>query len=213
MSAYESIRESIIKGVYKPGTRLTEESLANELNISRTPVREALKQLETEGLVTPLKRGVIVKNYTPEDIRQIYDLRALLEGYAASQAAIHRTDEDIEKLVAANQPFIELFNSYKKSDWNTNKKIMETNNIFHDAVLDASKNEYIRVLISKVIVVPLVFRSFYWYNYEQLKLSIKAHNNIINAIINRDAERARTAMLEHLYEGRDLVLKSISKSD
>lgn len=213
MSIYEKIKDAIIHGVYKPGERLTEENLANELQISRTPIREAIKRLENEGLITPLKRGIMVKKFTKEDIRQIYDLRALLEGYAASQAAIHRTDEDIAHLREASIPFSKIIDHYRTPDPEINKEILETNNLFHDAVIQASKNQYISHLISKVIVVPLVFRSFYWYNLDQLKVSVKTHETILNAIIDRDAERARSAMLEHIYIGRDVVLKSIETSE
>jgi DNA-binding GntR family transcriptional regulator len=213
LSAYESIKDSIIQGVYKPGERLTEEYLANELNLSRTPIREAIRRLETEGLVTPLKRGIIVKTFTRDEIRQVYDLRALLEGYAAGQAAIHRSDEDIEQLKEANKPFIEVVKNYKQPDYLTNNQIMETNKIFHHAVCSASKNEYISLLISNVVVVPLIFRSFYWYDLERLKRSVITHETIITAIINYDSERAKTAMLEHIYLGRDLVLKSLDANE
>jgi DNA-binding GntR family transcriptional regulator len=213
LSAYESIKAAIIEGIYKPGERLTEENLASELSLSRTPIREAIKRLETEGLITPLKRGVMVTKFSKEDIRQIYDLRAVLEGYAASQAAIYRSERDIQQLKLANQPFAQLAHTYKQSDPITNKRIMETNNIYHDAVISTSKNEYIRFLISKTIVVPLVFRSFYWYNLDQLKQSVRAHETITAAIIDRDAERAKAAMLEHMYQGRDVVLKSIEDLD
>jgi DNA-binding GntR family transcriptional regulator len=209
LSAYDSIKEAIIEGIYKPGERLTEENVASELNLSRTPIREALKRLENEGMITPLKRGVIVKQYTAEDIRQIYDLRALLEGYAAGQAAIYRNEEDIQLLREANIPFTRLDENYKQFDLNTTKRIMDTNRIFHDAVFSASKNDYIQFLISKVVVIPLVFRSIYWYDLERLKRSIATHETIITAIKNRDSERAKTAMLEHIYLGRDIVLSSI----
>ncbi|WP_370639189.1 GntR family transcriptional regulator, partial [Cohnella sp. REN36] len=73
MNAYDFIRSAIIEGDYAPGQRLTEEALAAELHISRTPIREALKRLETEGLIVSLKRGVSVKTFSRESIRQIYD--------------------------------------------------------------------------------------------------------------------------------------------
>jgi DNA-binding GntR family transcriptional regulator len=213
LSAYQSIKDSIIQGIYKPGERLTEEYLASDLNLSRTPIREAIGRLVTEGLVTPLKRGIMVKTFTRDEIRQVYDLRALLEGYAAGQAATHRSEVDIEQLMEANKPFIEVVNNYIQPDYHTNNQIMETNKIFHDAVCSASKNEYIRLLISNVVVVPLIFRSFYWYDLERLRHSVVTHESIITAIINRDSDRAKTAMLEHIYLGRDLVLKSFDIND
>jgi DNA-binding GntR family transcriptional regulator len=150
------------------------------LNLSQ-PIREAIGRLVTEGLVTPLKRGIMVKTFTRDEIRQVYDLRALLEGYAVGQAATHRSEVDIEQLMEANKPFIEVVKNYIQPDYHTNNQIMKTNKIFHDAVCSASKNEYIRLLISNVVVVPLIFRSFYWYDLERLKRSVVTHESIITA--------------------------------
>lgn len=211
MDAYEFIKEAIIEGKFVPGMRLAEESLAKELNLSRTPIREAIKQLEAEGLVIPLKRGVSVRHFTKEDIRQIYDLRTLLEGYAASQAAIHRTEDDLLKMEEANVLYEEAINRYVESDMNSLKDIVEVNQKFHEAIVAASNNEHIYFHISKVVVVPIVFRSFYWYNSFQLKQSLEVHKTILKAIINREPERARIAMHEHIYQGRDHVLKHLEQ--
>lgn len=211
MDAYEFIKEAIIEGKFVPGMRLAEESLAKEMNLSRTPIREAIKQLEAEGLVIPLKRGVSVRHFTKEDIRQIYDLRTLLEGYAASQAAIHRTEDDLLKMEKANVLYEEAINRYVESDMNSLKDIVEVNQKFHEAIVAASNNEHIHFHISKVVVVPIVFRSFYWYNSFQLKQSLEVHKTILKAIINREPERAKIAMHEHIYQGRDHVLKHLEQ--
>jgi DNA-binding GntR family transcriptional regulator len=211
MDAYKYIKEAIIHGKYEPGMRLGEESLARELKLSRTPIREAIKQLESEGLVTPLKRGVSVRHFTREDIQQIYDLRTLLEGYAASQAALHRTDEDIEKMKEANSRYEEAIERYKESDLNSIKEIVNFNQQFHEAIISACKNPHIYFHLSKVVVVPLVFRSFYWYDSFELKRSLEVHKTILSAIQNQDSERARVAMTEHIYQGRDQVLAHLEE--
>lgn len=206
MNAYNFIKDGIIQGKYQPGMRLTEEYLAQELKISRTPIREAIKQLKTEGLIIPLKKGVSVRDFTKEDIRQIYDLRTLLEGYSAAQAAASRTEEDLIKLAEANSLYEEAINQYVEGDFEQIVKIVEMNQLFHDAIISASKNQHIHFHISKVVVVPIVFRSFYWYSKEKLKRSLDYHKIILNAIECRDTERARIAMHEHIYQGRDQVL-------
>ncbi|MDQ0217242.1 GntR family transcriptional regulator [Peribacillus cavernae] len=211
MYAYEFIKDSIIQGKFEPGMRLGEESLAKELNLSRTPVREAIKQLEAEGLVVPLKRGVSVRHFSKEDIRQIYDLRTLLEGYGASQAAIHRTGEDLKRMEAANALYEKAIDKYLESDMNSIKEIVDMNQEFHDAIVNASKNSHIQFHISKVVVVPLVFRSFNWYNPYQLKQSLEVHKIIHNAVRNKEPERARIAMHEHIYQGRDHVLRHLGQ--
>ncbi|TDL31008.1 GntR family transcriptional regulator [Jeotgalibacillus sp. S-D1] len=206
MNAYNFIKDSIIQGKYQPGMRLTEEYLAQELKISRTPIREAIKQLKTEGLIIPLKKGVSVRDFTKEDIRQIYDLRTLLEGYSAAQAAASRTEEDLIKLTEANLLYEEAINQYVEGDFDQIVKIVEMNQLFHDAIINASKNQHIHFHISRVVVVPIVFRSFYWYSKEKLKRSLDYHKIILQAIESQDTERARIAMHEHIYQGRDQVL-------
>ena len=211
MYAYDFIKDAIIQGKYEPGMRLAEESLAKEMNLSRTPVREAIKQLESEGLVVPLKRGVSVRHFTKEDIRQIYDLRTLLEGYGASQAAINHTAEDLKRMEKANFLYEEAISQYIEADMESIKKIVDVNQEFHNAIITASKNSHIFFHISKVVVVPVVFRSFYWYNHFQLQQSLEVHKIIFQAIKNKEPERARIAMHEHIFQGRDHVLRHLKK--
>ncbi|PLS18571.1 GntR family transcriptional regulator [Bacillus sp. M6-12] len=214
MSVYEQIKEDIIFGNLKPGERLTEESLANGLNVSRTPIREAIKTLEIEGLLVRYNRGIFVREFSEVDIQQLYDLRVFLEGYAAGQAAINRTEMDVDKLTNINQIMINLLNEFQDTDENMKKekvkRLTNLNNNFHDTIVNSAYNEHLKSLISKVVILPLVFRSFFWYNNEQLKQSVSAHTFIINAIKRKDAERAKIAMTEHLYQGRDQVLSSLT---
>lgn len=212
MDAYDFIRNAIIEGDYEPGQRLTEEYLASELNLSRTPIREAIKRLETEGMVTSLKRGVSVRTFHKDDIRQIYDLRALLEGYAASQAAMLRTEQGIEEMTITNKLYARTIERIDKSHPVNDKEIVRLNNKFHETVLLASKNDQLRFLISKVVVIPLVFRSFHWYDKQEMIRSCDDHQIILKAIQNQDSDRAKTAMLEHIYKGRDHVLRHLSQN-
>ncbi len=213
MNAYEYIKKAILHGEFPPKMRLTEEFLANKLQISRTPIREALKQLESEGLTVSMKRGVRVRHFTKQDIQQIYDLRTLLEGYAAAQAATHRTDNDIAEMKSANKRYEQAINSYLDSGEATIDYILEINHEFHDAVIKASQNQHIHSHISKVVVVPLIFRSFYWFDEYQLRHSLDVHKVILKAIEEQDTERARVAMHEHIYHGRDQVLLRIDDID
>jgi DNA-binding GntR family transcriptional regulator len=213
MDAYDFIRNAIIEGDYEPGQRLTEEYLAAELNLSRTPVREAIKRLEIEGLVTPLKRGVSVRTFSKKDIKQIYDLRALLEGYAASQAALFRTENDINEMNKTNRLYAGAIDRMGEFHPVNIKEIVRLNNKFHEIILFASKNDHIHFLISKVVVLPLVFRSFHWYDKQEIIRSLDNHQTISEAIQNRDPDRAKTAMLEHIYRGHDHVLNHLSFSD
>ncbi|PTX58504.1 GntR family transcriptional regulator [Melghirimyces profundicolus] len=211
MDAYQTIKESIIIGKYRPGMRLTEEFLAGELNVSRTPIREVLKQLESEGLLTPLRRGMIVRSFSKEDIRQIYDLRTLLEGYAAGQAALFRTPTDLQQMREANRLYEQVMDQKDPEEISSILKIVRANQHFHEAIHVASHNEHLRFHISKVVVLPLVFQSFYWYDRLERIRSLESHQTILEAIENRDSERARIAMHEHIYQGRDKVLKHLDE--
>jgi DNA-binding GntR family transcriptional regulator len=211
MEAYEFIRNAIIEGDYEPGMRLTEEFLAAELQLSRTPIREALKRLQTEGLITPLKRGLSVRTFSPQDIQQIYDLRALLEGYAASQAALLRSEHDVQVIKKINLLYAQAINRFDHSHAVTIKEIARLNNRYHEAILAASHNNHIEFLISKVVVLPLVFRSFFWYDQPAVKQSLLDHQIILRAIELQDPDRAKTAMMEHIYKGRDHVLLHLSE--
>lgn len=211
MDAYNYIKEAIVLGKYKPGMRLTEESLSKELNLSRTPVREAIRQLTAEGLVVQLKRGISVRNFKQEDIREIYNIRALLEGYAASEAAFHRTETHLEKLTEANDIYATSVERYNRANISTIKDIVEANQKFHEAILEAANNETLKFHLSRLVVVPLVFRSFYWFDERQLIRSLDAHRTILKAIKDQEFDRAKAAMHEHILQGRDHVLNHLDE--
>ncbi len=210
MSIFEQIKDAIITGEFKPGERLTEEALAKQYNVSRTPIREAIKQLEKEGLVTPYqRRGIMVRKFSTKDVIQIYNLRALLESYGAGQAALNRTEENIEKLILINQDYKNAINCHDPANLKSVRKIQETNQLFHNEIFKAAKNEHLKELISKVVLVPLIFQSFYSFTEQQLFRSLNMHEIIIEAIHSKDIDRAKTAMKEHIYQGRDDAIKQI----
>lgn len=214
MVPYNKIKDAIITGEFEPGKRLTEEALAEEFNVSRTPIREAIKQLETEGLVIPYRRrGVIVREFSVKDIREIYNLRALLESYGAGEAAIHRTEEQIETMEVNNGKYEEAIHQSVKTDINSIKQIQEANQAFHRAIFLASHNEHLVAHIDKVVVVPLIYRSFYWYSEQQLEQSFTVHKIILQAIKDKEIDRAKIAMHEHIYQGRDHVIKNAHQAE
>lgn len=206
MNVYEKIKQAIVTGLYKPGHRLTEESLTKDWEVSRTPIREALKQLEFDGLITPLKRGFSVRVFSKEDVRQVYDLRAMLESYAAGQASIHRTNGHLEKMKQANDSYEMALEKQGQEHVERIDAIVKANHVFHDAVFEASRNDHVRELISKVVVLPLIFRSFYWFDEKNLFYSLQNHHTILRAVESGDVERAKAAMTEHIFRGRDYVL-------
>lgn len=199
----EVIREAIVDGRLEPGRRLKEEELARELGISRTPVREALLILQAEGLVeaTP-NRGATVRAHDAEDLDDLYQLRALLEGYAARRAAGHIRDEQLADLWASCDRFDEL-------DGADIAELVRENLFFHHTILDVASTPRTAGMVRNVIELPLVYKSYIWYSPDQKRISAHFHRQITKALEARDAERAELVMKEHIYEARDLLVAHV----
>lgn len=209
MDSYEFIKDAIVSGDIYPGKRLKEESLAKQLNISRTPIRQTLQKLEYNGLIIRIpNRGFIVREFLIEEIKQIYDLRALLEGHITSEACLHRTEKDISEMEVNNFFFEQAISEHNKSNLESIKKIQMTNSKFHKTIFKAAKNPLLEEHISKVTILPLIFRSYYWFGEKDLIQSLKFHKKIIATIKNKELDRAKVAMQEHIYQARDYILKN-----
>ena len=202
-AATELIREAIIDGRLAPGQRLKEEELARELGISRTPVREALLMLQAEGLVDAVpNRGAVVSSHDAEDLEDLYQLRALLEGHAARRAAMNVTHETIADLWASCERFEGL------ADGDV-KELVKENLVFHNTIVEASGSKRVAQLVGKLIELPLVYRSYIWYPPQQRQISLHYHRQIARALEARDGERAELVMKEHVFEARDLLVARV----
>jgi len=200
-AATELIREAIIEGRLAPGQRLKEEELARELGISRTPVREALLILQAEDLVvaTP-NRGATVRVHDAKDIQDLYELRALLEGYATRRAAERISPGELEELRGSCERFEAL------SPAEDLRGLVRENLHFHNTILAVAASERLAALVRKVIELPLVYNSYRWYSPEQKRISEHYHRQIVKALADRDADRAELIMKEHVLEARDLLI-------
>lgn len=202
VAATEVIREAILDGRLLPGRRLKEEELAQELGISRTPVREALLMLQAEGLVDAApNRGATVRSHSVEDLNDLYQLRALLEGYAARRAATRLSDEAVAGLRESCARFEALIE--KGADM---RVLVRENLVFHQAILESAGSARLATMVRQVVELPLVYRSYAWYSREQQQISAHYHSQIARALESRDAERAELVMKEHIFEARDLLL-------
>lgn len=207
---YATLRQQIIQGSYGAGERLVEERLADALGVSRTPVREALAALASEGLVQMFpNRGAVVRSFAPDEIRESYDLRAVLEGYAAFQAALQIDPGEVSRLSTITNEMEslphDLAGDRAELYW-----LVERNQLFHRAIVEASGNRLLVTVFRQLIDLPLMFRSFYWYSAAERTQQIFFHRRIIDALAARDADRARALMTEHILEGRDAVLRHVS---
>lgn len=204
VAATDVIRDAIIDGRLAPGERLKEVELATELGISRTPVREALLVLQTEGLVEAVpNRGATVRAHTAEDLDDLYQLRALLEGHAARRAASRIAEEEVARLRAS----CERFDALQGDD--ELRELVKENVLFHSTIREVAGSERLSSMVRKVIELPLVYKSYIWYSPDQRRISSHYHRQIVNALAARDAERAELIMKEHVYEARDVLVAHV----
>jgi DNA-binding GntR family transcriptional regulator len=197
------IRQAILDGTLGPGQRLTEEALARDLRISRTPVREALRVLHTEGLVdsTPYQ-GSTVRTYAIGDLDDMYQLRAVLEGHGARRAAQRITPEEVERLRESCARLVALAHATPDNV----PQIVEENLFFHTTILEAAGSQRLADMVRKVIELPLVYKAYVWYSPNQKRISEHAHEQLVRALAARDADRAELIMRGHVYEARDLLI-------
>ncbi len=205
--AVEVIREAIMDGRLEPGQRLKEEELARELGISRTPVREALLILQTDGLVEAHpNRGATVRSYGLDDLGDLYMLRAALEGVAARLAAERATPRELAKLRRSCDRFDAVAGA------GSLKEIVRENLVFHDAILDIAGNDRIAQLVRGVTELPLVYKSYLWYSPNQKLVSAHYHRQILHALEARNPERAESVMKQHVFEARDVLVAQVRAS-
>ncbi|SMC05701.1 transcriptional regulator, GntR family [Rubrobacter radiotolerans DSM 5868] len=209
-TALERLRAMILTGEYRPDERLVEEQLAERLGVSRTPVRQALTMLEAEGLVEIApNRGAVVCSFSAEDVWDIYDLRAELEGYAARRAASRVTVEDLALLAGLVAEQEEIGTGPERSE--EVRRLVAVNQRFHGRIVEASGNRRLARLIQRTVQVPLVFKAFYWYTPKEKAVSDHYHRQILRALEQGDGLRAEIVMREHVYEGRDFVIKALEE--
>lgn len=201
--AVERIRDAIFDGTLAAGERLKEIDLAERFGLGRTPVREALLVLGTEGLVTgEPNRGARVRSYTFDELTDLFGLRAHLESYAARNAATRITDEQLESLRASCDRYDGLL---ERQD---SVGLGEENLRFHYAIAHAGGSAKLLGFVRASIEVPLVYQSFHAFTNADGANSAEMHRRIVSALGAHDPERAELVMKEHILQGRDFWLKS-----
>lgn len=202
-SIAEAIRASILKGQLKPGLKISEPTLASQFGISRTPVREALRQLDSEGFLLVLpRRGARVAPLSEKDIREFYEVKAVLEGYAARLATAHITGKEIEKMEHLNA-------GMEKADQEKDyRRVFRLHNEFHEVFLRASGNEQLYHLIRSLVMKFQRFRILLAIAGKS-ENSIKQHWGIIQAFRERDAEEAGRLVAENAALGREVIIREI----
>ena len=190
---FESLRTAILEGKLKSGQRLMEVQLAEQLGVSRTPIREAIRKLELEGLVIMLPRkGAYVADLSFKDLIDVLEIRASLEGLAASLASGRRRDEDIEGLEKLAREFEE---SVKSGDI---EEVLKKDVEFHEYIFSLANNKKLHQIINSLWEQVHRFRVTYVSDYEASLSLVEEHNKILEAIKEGNCELAKIYATEHI---------------
>jgi DNA-binding GntR family transcriptional regulator len=210
MLAYSSIRAWIVDGRLQPGERLIEQRIAAELELSRTPVREAVRMLAAEGLVvTEHNRGAMVRTLNRQDVLDSYELRARLESYACELAASRATSADLLAIDHGILDFEKALQRKELEPVERTRLIDEANREVHAAIIGASRHARLAHLLSSAVDAPLVFSALRDFSPRQLERSNLFHQLIRDMIAKNEPLRAAQLMHEHIMMGRDQILASV----
>jgi DNA-binding GntR family transcriptional regulator len=212
--AYAQVRAAIVENRYPPGQRLVEQRLAEELGLSRTPVREALRMLEAEGLVVSERnRGAVVRPLSSTEVVDLYGLRIRLESYAVEVATERATESELGDLVSAADSFGDVRRTVDVDAIEGVRLLHEANRRFHDGVLAAARHHRLSAMLARTVDIPLVFQAFRTFGPGEIERSDTFHHLIVEAMCRRDAARAGGLMAEHIAQGRDAVLDALATGE
>ena len=198
--AYLALRERILQGQLKPGTALKERDLCEELNVSRTPIREALRRLSADGLaeVRP-GRSIIVTFFAAEDLTEIFELGIVLESFVAGLAAAKATHEDIDRLEDIVSEMASLPEVIMARQ---NERYIKLDQAFHDMIAAIARNPRIAQILKQTMSFRVLANIFEKYEQSDFTTSIAQHRTIVSAIASGDSDWAQAAMGSHIRTGQ-----------
>jgi DNA-binding GntR family transcriptional regulator len=201
---FENLKQAIIRGDVAPGDRVVESQIAEVLDISRTPVREAIHKLEREGLLKKLpKGGFAAVNLTREDIEETFGIRSVLESYAARLAALNHQEEDLKPLEEKIKEFQTCL------DRGEMEELPRINTEFHSLFYALSRSPKLIKLINDLRDQIFRFRKILLQMDSMAKRSNEDHRKILTAIRQRDVPRVEKVVREHILRGQRIVLKAL----
>lgn len=207
-SVYEAIHSALMKGEYPTGTRLIEGNIAAFMNTSRTPVREALRRLEGDGLIrsTGSSRGYIVADLLA-DAEHVFLIRERLEGLGAALAAQSITSAEMRAIRAAQAKMEALL----KQPHEIRQEMAELNAEFHSRILRAARSPRLERMVTRLHPEYLSYQVVLRYDDKGLAQSIEEHQAIAEALWNRDADRADQLVQAHFEHGKTVVLRELER--
>lgn len=201
---FNTLRQAILRGELKPGERLMEIVLSNRLGVSRTPVREAIRMLEKEGLVLMMPRkGAQVAQITEKDLREVLEVRVGLEELAVRFACERITEEELRELNQATKEFREALRG------NDLQLMAEADVRFHDVIYQATHNQRLIQIINNIREQMYRYRIEYLKDQEGSDALVKEHEAISEAIRRKDVTEAIELIREHIFKQQESILKSL----
>ena len=198
---YEELKRQILKGEIAPGHRMMEVELADDMGVSRTPVREAIRKLEKEGLVTiEPRKGAYASDISIKDMVDVLEVRQYLESLAAGMAAAKITPEEKLRLQEATEAYKKAVESEDTSE------IIKWDENFHKTIVDCSGNKTLIQMISQVQELALRFRYIFYDDFSRYKNQPLEHQEIEEAIMSGNVEKARKEADEHLARLKEFVM-------
>lgn len=205
---FNTLRRAILKGELEPGERLMEIALANKLGVSRTPIREAIRKLELEGLVIMIPRkGAEVARITEKDLKDVLEVRTSLEKLAIELACDRITEEEIKDLQDKCQDFR---NSLTSDDLTT---IAEKDVAFHDVIFGATKNTRLIQILNNLREQMYRYRLEYLKDTDSHQRLVAEHQEILEAVMRRDKAEAVRLVQEHIYIQELTVIRKIQEQN
>ena len=200
----ESLREAIRTGLLRPGERLMEIQLAEELGVSRTPVREAIRKLDQEGFVVMMpRRGAYVANMSIRDVNEIFEIRTALESLSNGLAAERITGEELEEL----QSLLVQIGKYIEED--NMDKIVDTDIEFHELLYRVSRNSRLEGIISNLREQLTRFRTLSMSHPGRLEATLEEHRAIVDAIAKGDVGAAQRAAEYHMEKSEQTLMDAM----
>lgn len=203
---FNTLREAILKGELKPGERLMELKLASKLGVSRTPIREAIRMLEQEGLaVTIPRRGAVVAHMSEKDTEDVLQIRCALDELAVQLAADNIQPEQLEELEQARQAFEDATRSKDV------KKLAQTDVQFHDVIYRATGNARLVVLLNNLREQMYRYRVEYLKNESAYPKLLQEHQEIVDGLRERDKEKVCEIMRYHI-RNQEMTVKGMIRN-
>ncbi|NOC45381.1 FCD domain-containing protein [Ruegeria sp. HKCCD7559] len=204
-SVYQRLLDEIREGALLPGDRLREIDQSNRLGVSRTPVREAIRQLETDGLVTHVPRqGATVRSLSYAEVMELYEMRAVLEGTAARLAARAASDIELDELEVLNDQLAQA---------GTGPEAARINRVFHATLLDVAKNRFLAKSMLSLQKALLILGPSQLLDNERADAAVAEHRRIMAALKSRDSAAAEMEMRAHIQAGQRMRIRALQERD